>query len=156
MAPKPSVQQGQNFAVTNVGPFSELGQYSFEPEGRPALPGKVFLKSVLQLTGAEISLNHLPPKKSMPFYHTHQHNEEIYIVVSGEGEYQVDDVVFPIREGSVVRVDCAGERCLRSTGDRGLSFVTVQVVTGSHSGETIEDGVGCERRVRWVGKTRLE
>ncbi|MEL7083761.1 MAG: cupin domain-containing protein [Cyanobacteria bacterium P01_A01_bin.3] len=156
MSSKPSVQQGHHFAVTNAGPFADLGQYAFEPEGMPALPGKLFLKSVLQLTGAEVSLNHLPAKTSMLFYHTHQRNEEIYIVVSGEGEYQVDDVVFPIREGSVVRVDCAGERCLRSTGDRGLSFITVQVVTGSHSGETIEDGVGCDRRVSWVGKTRLE
>lgn len=156
MSALPDVKQGDTFSVTHAGPFAELGQYTFEPDNGFPLTGKLFLKSLLNLTGAEISLNRLPAQKSMPFYHTHRQNEEIYIVVSGEGEYQVDDVVFPIREGSVVRVDCAGERCLRSTCDRGLCFITVQVQTGSHAGTTIEDGVGCDRRVRWVGKTRLE
>ncbi|WP_017326162.1 cupin domain-containing protein [Synechococcus sp. PCC 7336] len=147
---------GENFAAVNLGPFAALDRFTFEPEGKPSLEGKVFLKQVLALTGAEISLNKLPPRRSMHFYHKHHHNEEIYIFLGGRGEFQVDNRVFEVSEGTVVRVDCAAERCMRSTSDEGLYFATIQVRTGTFEGDTIQDGIGVSERVRWVGKQWLE
>jgi len=34
--------------------------------------------------------------------HSHKQNEEIYIILSGAGDFQVNDTAFPIAEGSIV------------------------------------------------------
>ncbi len=153
----PTVRTGQNFAVADVGLFSDLRQFTFEAAEAPlALEGKVFLKQILHLSSAEISFNNLPPKTSVPFYHTHRLNEEIYIFIQGNGEFQVDDCVFPVKEGTVVRVDPNGERCMRNLSDRDdLCWIVIQSRAGSYPDHTIQDGCGVRRRVSWVGKQRV-
>ncbi|MDJ0736028.1 MAG: cupin domain-containing protein [Nostocaceae cyanobacterium] len=148
---------GTNFAVAELGLFSQLDQFTFEAPGKSLkAKGKVFLKEILSLTGAEISLNNLPANTSIPFYHKHQLNEEIYIFVRGTGEFQVDDCVFPVKEGTVVRVDPEGERCLRNTSDmEELCWVVIQSQAGSQTADTIEDGFAVEKRVSWVGKQQI-
>jgi len=148
---------GQNFAVADLGLFTQLHQFTFEALENPIkLEGKVFLKQLLNLTSAEISLNNLPPGKSVPFYHKHRLNEEIYIFIRGKGEFQVDDCVFPVSEGTVVRVDPEGERCLRNTSDaEDLCCIVIQSRVGSYADHTIQDGFGVQKRVSWVGKERL-
>lgn len=148
---------GQNFAVADLGLFSELHQFTFEAPEKPIkLEGKVFLKQLLSLTSAEISVNNLPPRTSVPFYHKHRLNEEIYIFVRGTGEFQVDDCVFPVHEGTVVRVDPEGERCMRNTSDaEELCWIVIQSRAGSYADHTIQDGFGVQKRVSWVGKERL-
>jgi hypothetical protein len=43
----PSVKTGQNFAVADLGLFSELRQFTFEASEAPLkLEGKVFLKQI--------------------------------------------------------------------------------------------------------------
>lgn len=152
-----TAKTGQNFAVTDLGLFSELYQFTFEaPAAAIKLEGKVFLKQLLNLTSAEISFNNLPPGKSVPFYHKHRLNEEIYIFIRGKGEFQVDGFVFGVSEGSVVRVDPEGERCMRNISDaEELCFIVVQSRVDSYVDHTIEDGFGVEKRVSWVGKERL-
>ncbi|HEY9846757.1 MAG TPA: cupin domain-containing protein, partial [Candidatus Caenarcaniphilales bacterium] len=119
---------GQNFAVADLGPFSQLHQFTFEAPGTSIkLKGKVFLKQLLSLTSAEISFNNLLPGESVPFYHKHRLNEEIYIFIRGKGEFQVDERVFPVSEGTVVRVDPEGERCMRNISEaEELCFIVVQ------------------------------
>jgi mannose-6-phosphate isomerase-like protein (cupin superfamily) len=157
---QPQVETGPDFAVTHVGPLADLDQFTFAlPVGDRAIDtsGKIFFKDRLALTGAELSLNSLPPKQSLAFYHKHQQNEEIYVFLSGTGEFQVNDWVFPVQEGTVVRVDPQGERCLRnrSTTDR-LCWIVVQVRAQSYlDGATIADGVAVPKRVSWVGKRSL-
>lgn len=148
---------GQNFAVTDVGEFSELHQYVFEHRKKGvAIEGKIFLKQLLNLTSAEVSLNTLPPKTSIPFYHKHKLNEEIYIFVQGIGEFQVDEQVFSVSEGTVVRVDPDGERCIRNTSDvEGLSYIVVQSRVNSLLDSTITDGVGVAKQVSWDNKQQI-
>jgi mannose-6-phosphate isomerase-like protein (cupin superfamily) len=147
-------ETGPHFAATNLGLFSQLHQFTFKALENPMeLEGKVFLKQLLKLTSAEISLNNLPKGKSVPFYHKHRLNEEIYIFVGGKGEFQVDDCVFPISEGTVVRVDPEGERCLRNISDvEDLCFIVIQSRTGSYTDHTIQDGYSVQKPVSWVGK----
>lgn len=153
----PTVRTGQNFAVADLGLFSELRQFIFEaPEAPVKLEGKVFLKQILDLSSAEISFNNLPSNTSVPFYHKHRLNEEIYIFIRGRGEFQVDNCVFPVGEGTVVRVDPEGERCMRNTSDtEDLCWIVIQSRTGSYPDHTIQDGFGIQKRVSWVGKQQI-
>jgi mannose-6-phosphate isomerase-like protein (cupin superfamily) len=147
---------GQNFAVVDLGSFSGLDQFTIElPAANIKVEGKLFLQQILNLTSAEISFNKLAPGQSVPFYHKHRLNEEIYIFIKGNGEFQVDDRVFPVSEGTVVRVDCNGERCWRNHSEEELYWIVIQARSGSYTGHTIEDGIGVEKRVSWVGKERI-
>ena len=40
--------------------------------------GRTELHEVLELTGAEVSINRLPAGAGVPFVHSHKNNEEIY------------------------------------------------------------------------------
>lgn len=153
----PTARTRQNFAVTDLGLFSQLRQFTFEtPELPMKVEGKVFLKQILALSSAEISFNNLPPSTSVPFYHKHRLNEEIYVFVQGKGEFQVDDCVFPVNEGTVVRVDPEGERCMRNTSDsEDLCWIVIQSRVGSYPDHTIQDGFGVQKRVSWVGKQQI-
>ncbi|GAB4370303.1 MAG: hypothetical protein Kow00121_10900 [Elainellaceae cyanobacterium] len=153
----PTAKTGKNFAVTDLGLFSDLRQFTFAmPDAPMKLEGKIFLKQILNLTSSEISVNNLPPKASVPFYHKHRLNEEIYIFVQGFGEFQVDDCVFAVQQGTIVRVDPEGERCMRNTSATDdLCWIVIQSRSGSYSDHTIQDGFGVQKRVRWVGKQRI-
>ena len=136
-------QHGAQFSVGHLGPFAELLNYRFSV---PALngrevPGKVFVKDALQLTGVEMSYNCFPPGFSMPFLHAHRDNEEVYLFLSGQGEFMVDGEAFAVSEGSVVRVAPAGTRAYRNTGQQPLYFIVLQVTVNSLSAGTIDDGI---------------
>lgn len=153
----PSVKTGNNFSATDLGLFSELRKFTFEtPEAPMNWEGKVFIKQMLDLSSAEISFNTLPPNKSVPFYHKHRLNEEIYVFIRGTGEFQVDGCVFPVLEGTVVRVDPEGERCMRNISKtEDLCWVVIQSRVGSQPDHTIQDGFGVQKRVSWVGKQKI-
>ena len=155
--PIPTPKTDRNFAVVDLGNFDDLHRFSFAIEEKAIeIEGKIFLKEILNLTSAEISFNTLAPKKSIPFYHKHRLNEEIYMFVKGEGEFQVDDRIFSVNEGTVVRVDPEGERCIRNTSETDkLNWIVVQSRVGSYASNTIEDGFGVEKRVSWIGKEKL-
>ena len=66
--------------------------------------GKQFVKDATGATSCEISFGSLPTGAAVPFFHSHKDNEENYIILSGAGKFQVNDDVFDIAEGSVVKV----------------------------------------------------
>jgi len=147
-------KNGPNFTTIDLGPLAQLDQYKFK---HPALPremdGKVFLNQTLGLTSSEISINKLAPRTSILFYHKHRLNEEIYLFIKGEGEFQIDDNVLPISEGTVVRVAPEGERCWRNTSaTEDLYCIVIQARAGTYEDHTVADGFGIQKRVSWVGK----
>ena len=153
----PTAKTGQNFSVAELGKFSDLQQFTFStPEIPLKIKGKIFLKQILDLSSAEISFNSLPPKTSIPFYHKHRLNEEIYIFFQGQGEFQVDDHVFAVSEGTVVRVDPEGERCMQNiSSTEDLSWIVIQSRANSYSGHTIQDGFAVKKQVSWVDKKQI-
>lgn len=40
-------------------------------------------------TGTEISFNELPSKTELPYFHIHVQNEETYIILKGEVDFQI-------------------------------------------------------------------
>lgn len=147
----PKVTTGSNFSVAHLGPFAELNQFKFAPPGLSfEIEGKVFLNPLLKLTGSEISLNKLPAKGGMPFYHKHKLNEEVYLFIKGKGEIQIDNQTITVSEGSVVRVSPGGVRCWRNIADEPLYYIVIQAPVNQYtSGDTINDGIALEHAVRW-------
>lgn len=45
------------------------------------------LHDLLGLTSCEVSINTLPEGAAVPFVHAHTENEEIYIILEGQGEF---------------------------------------------------------------------
>ncbi|KAH0791981.1 cupin domain-containing protein [Histomonas meleagridis] len=120
-----TISEGSNYTAINVGPASEIEKYVFTGLGQP-IPGKVFLQQALHATGSEISYTSIPAGVQLSFFHSHKENEEVYIVIKGKGEYQVDDTVFPIEEGSVIRVGTGASRCYKNTGTEPLVIICIQ------------------------------
>jgi mannose-6-phosphate isomerase-like protein (cupin superfamily) len=113
------------------------------------LPGKQFLKDITGLSGCEISLNSLKSGTGMPFYHTHQENEEVYIFIAGKGQMQVDGDVIDVREGSIVRIAPGGLRTWRNNSNEPLQYIVVQMRENSLNKYGISDGVVPETAVSW-------
>lgn len=101
--------------------------------------GKEFVKEVTGATSCEISFGTLPSGTSVPFFHSHKANEENYIILSGSGKFQVNDDVFEISEGSVVRVSPGCDRNLKCTSAEPMTYICIQAKDGSLGGFTMTD-----------------
>ncbi len=134
----------KNYTAAHIGPFETLLNRDFL-----GFHGKYFIGKELGLTGCEVSLNRYPAGKGMPFVHAHKKNEELYIVLRGNGTFYVDGEEFPVQEGSLVRVAPEGERAWKA-GDEDLYFICIQAETGSLSQATLEDGMRLTTRTSWM------
>ncbi len=93
--------------------------------------GKVFLHDVLDLTGCEISVNAAGKGFKVPFNHKHKQNEEVYIILKGEGIITVDGTAINVKEGSVVKILPQASRTIENTADEEFQFICVQAKTNS-------------------------
>ena len=139
----------ENFSAISVGKLSELGDYVLELSPEVKIPGKVFGGAALQATGSEFSFQMFQPGTETGFLHTHKNHEELYFFLSGKGEFQVDGQVFPVEEGSVVRVSPDGKRSVRNNGTTPLVMLCVQYQGGTFTAEDATDGVILNEPVKW-------
>ena len=136
-----TLAEGANFTAINAGKFADI---------LTAHKGKLFLKDLIKSTGCDISLSALPPNGGVPILHAHKANEEIYIITSGEGQYLVDGQIFPITEGSVIRVAPAGQRCMRNTSSTSqMTYICIQVKAGSIGPVGMGDAEIPEAKPEW-------
>lgn len=142
-------RDGANFASANFADPSQWGEFIYPHPRRGDVPGKVFLGQMLGLSGMEVSLGQLPPGVSIPFLHAHKQNEELYLVISGEGEMQVDGEKIPLSPGSAIRVSPEGVRCWRNSGQEALNYLVIQAKAGSLEQATAGDGVIPDRPLVW-------
>jgi mannose-6-phosphate isomerase-like protein (cupin superfamily) len=139
-----------NYSVFEAGQLNALDDYTYSNQRLPfAVEGKIFLRDKLSLTGAEISLNKISSGKSIPFLHRHKESEEVYIFISGKGEFQVDGEIFSVSEGTSIRIAPEGERGLRNIGEEDLIFIVIQVPQGGYDVKEINDGEAVSRSVKW-------
>lgn len=113
------------------------------------IPGKVFGGSALGATGAEFSFQSFQPGTETGFLHKHHAHEELYFFLSGKGEFQVDGKVFPVAEGTVVRVAPKGVRTVRNNGDVALVMLCVQYKAGTFTSADAADGEILQTPVEW-------
>ena len=96
-----------------------------------AQDARVELHDSLALTGAEVSINHLPAGAGVPFVHSHKQNEEIYGILSGKGFITIDGEKIELQAGDWLRI----------ASDSPIGFICIQVKAGSLEGYTMTDGV---------------
>ena len=103
----------KNYAIKNLNGWQNV-------------EGKIFLGKRLGLTGAEASLQRIAAGEDAPFFHSHKTHEELYVIISGKGEYEVDGEKIAVSEGSIIRVSPAGVRALRNTSDKDMVMMCIQ------------------------------
>jgi len=130
---------GKNYGLMNIGTF----------KGALHEKGRVMIGQELSLTGSEISFNYTPAGEFTPFVHTHKLNEEVYIVISGNGKFMVDGDEFTIQEGSIIRVAPLGERAIKAENED-LVYICIQTQAGSLTQATNDDGVISESKASWM------
>lgn len=126
------LNKGNKFAHVSVGNL-----HTFE--------GKQFVKDATGATSCEISFGTLPTGAAVPFFHSHKVNEENYIILSGAGKFQVNDLVFDVAEGSVIRVSTDCDRNLKCTSEAPMTYICIQATEGSLGACTADDAVITER-----------
>lgn len=143
------IAASENYAAINVGKLNELSDYVLKLAPGVEIPGKVFGGAALGATGGDFSFQMFQPGMETGFVHTHKTHEELYFFLSGSGEFQVDGEVFPVTEGSVVRVAPAGKRSVRNNGTAPLVMLCVQYRGNTFTAEDAADGNILQEPVKW-------
>ena len=141
--------KAENATAVDFVKLSDLNEYVLELSPEVKIPGKVFGGALVGATGGEFSFQSFAPGMETGFIHTHKNHEELYFFLSGKGEFQVDGQVFPIAEGSVVRVAPDGKRSVRNNGTEPLVMLCVQYRDATFTAEDAADGVIFNEKVEW-------
>lgn len=144
-----AVASATNFKAINVGKLNEVSDYVLELGPDVKIPGKVFGGQALGATGGDFSFQVFQPGTETGFLHTHKTHEELYFFLSGEGQFQVDGEIFPVSEGSVVRVAPADVRSVRNNGSAPLIMLCVQYKGNTFTADDAADGVILNEPVKW-------
>ena len=128
-----TLANGEKFSHASVGSL-----HGFE--------GKQFVKDATGASSCEISFGTLPTGAAVPFLHSHKENEENYIILSGAGKFQVNDDVFDVAEGSVIRVATNCDRNLKCTSSEPMIYICIQAAEGSLRDHTMTDADITERQ----------
>lgn len=143
------ISASDNFSAINLGRLADIKDYVLELGPDIKIPGKVFGGQALGATGSEFSFQVFAPGQETGFLHTHKNHEELYFFLSGKGEFQVDGKIFPIEEGSVVRVAPDGKRSVRNTGAIQLIMLCIQYRGNTFTSEDADDGNILKEPVKW-------
>ncbi|MDE7094997.1 MAG: cupin domain-containing protein [Anaeroplasmataceae bacterium] len=103
--------------------------------------GREELHNQLSLTGAEISFNELPTGSGVPFVHSHKQNEEIYIILDGEGSVIIDNETIALTKGDCLRISPKAKRQFSAGKEKSISYLCIQVKENSLEEFSMTDGV---------------
>ena len=143
------IAAAENFSAASVGKLNELSDYLLELSPEVKIPGKVFGGTALKTSGCEFSFQLFLPGTETGFLHTHKNHEELYFFLAGNGEFQVDGKIFPVEEGSIVRVAPPGKRSVRNNGTEPLIMLCVQYRGKTFTDEDATDGDIMSEPVKW-------
>lgn len=144
-----TIANAANFTAVDFGKMNEIKDYTLLYKPDMKVSGKVFGGESVNATGTEFSFQCFAPGAETGFLHTHKKHEELYFFLSGKGEFQVDDTIFPIQEGSVVRVAPDGKRAVRNNGTEPLIMLCVQYKGNTFTPEDATDGIILKDQVKW-------
>ena len=111
-------------------------------DGLGSGPGFRKIRSELGVTAFGVNAIVLPPAYASR-RHSHERQEELYIVISGEIELRLGDERRTLGPGGLARVDPATVRSLRNTSD---SDEAVYVCVGGADGYVGRDGISVPDR----------
>ena len=146
-----TIATGKNFSAVSVGKVDEIIEHELPMGPDFTLKGKVFAGQAVGATGSELSFQTLVPGQDSGFLHTHKTHEELYIILKGEGQYQVDGEIFPLSEGTIIRVAPDGKRALKNTGKENLTMLCIQYKANGfgEADNPMVDGVILNDELKW-------
>jgi mannose-6-phosphate isomerase-like protein (cupin superfamily) len=109
-------------------------------EGDPGLEFRAATKE-LALERSALSYQRIPAGVRFPYGHTHETQEEVYVVVRGSGRMKLDDEIVEIKEWDAVRVPPGTWRGYEA-GPAGLEML---VFGAPNLGENPRDDVDGQR-----------
>ncbi len=115
--------------------MANFNKVSVTQDARTELHDKLFL------TGAEVSINHLPAGACVPFVHAHKKNEEIYVILSGKGKAVIDGETIELEMGDWLRISPAAKRQFSAAEDVAISYACIQVKENSLEEYTKDDAI---------------
>jgi mannose-6-phosphate isomerase-like protein (cupin superfamily) len=92
-------------------------------DGAPGLEFRAATKA-LGLERSGLTYQRVPPDYRFPYGHTHETQEEVYVVVGGGGRMAVDDEVVELRQWDAVRVPPGSWRGYEA-GPEGLELLVI-------------------------------
>ena len=79
-----------------------------------------------------------------PSYQYHFKRSEVWVVVQGEGELKLDDMITQVTKGQIIHVPLKAKHQIKNNSDKDLIFIEVQL--GDYFGEDdivrLEDNYG--------------
>jgi mannose-6-phosphate isomerase-like protein (cupin superfamily) len=126
------------FTLTNIR--ADLEDVGSNFDGAPDLEFRAATKA-LALERCALSFQHVPSGYRFPYGHTHETQEEVYVVVRGSGRMKVDEEIVELKEWDAVRVPPASWRGYEA-GPEGLDIL---VIGAPNLGEDPRDDVEGER-----------
>lgn len=144
-----TIETGANFSAVNFGRLADIKDYVLELGPEIRIPGKVFGGQAVGATGGEFSFQVFAPGQETGFLHSHKNHEELYFFFNGNGEFQVDGDVFPVGEGTVVRVAPDGRRSVRNDGTEPLVMLCVQYRGNTFTADDVTDGNILAEPLKW-------
>jgi mannose-6-phosphate isomerase-like protein (cupin superfamily) len=109
-------------------------------DGAPDLEFRLATKA-LELEQSGLGYQRIPPNYRFPYGHTHERQEEIYVVLSGSGRMKLDDEIIELKRWDTVRVSLGTWRGYEA-GPEGLEIL---VIGAPNLGENPRDDVEGER-----------
>jgi mannose-6-phosphate isomerase-like protein (cupin superfamily) len=126
------------FTLTNIR--ADLEDIGSNFGGAPDLEFRAATKA-LELEQSALSYQRLPPGYRFPYGHTHETQEEVYVVVGGSGRMKLDDEIVELKKWDAVRVPPGTWRGYEA-GSEGLELL---VVGAPNLGESPREDVDGQR-----------
>ncbi len=112
--------------------LDETEGFPMGPEGSERFGATVApLGKALGLTGIGAQLTTVGPGKRAYPFHNHLGNDELFVILEGEGVYRFGDQEIPVRAGSVCGAPKGGPETahqLRNTGATPLRYIAVSTM----------------------------
>jgi mannose-6-phosphate isomerase-like protein (cupin superfamily) len=109
------------FTLTNIK--RELDDIGSKFDGAPDLEFRAATKP-LELEQSGLSYQFVPPGYRFPYGHTHETQEEVYVVLRGSGRMKLDDEIVEVEEWDAVRVPPGTWRGYEA-GPEGLELLVI-------------------------------
>ena len=103
----------------------------YAPTGEAADAFEVRTARLSELLGAKrlgYNISAVPPGKAAYPLHSHRVNEELFLVLAGEGELRVGETIYPLRQGDLIGCPPGGPETahqIRNTGASELRYLAV-------------------------------
>ena len=133
-----TIATGKNFSAVSVGKINEIIEHVLPMGPEVTIQGKVFAGQAVGATGSELSFQTLVPGQDSGFLHTHKTHEELY-------------EIFPVSEGTIVRVAPDGKRALKNTGTQNMTMLCIQYKANAftEADSPMTDGVILQEELKW-------